>query len=494
MTVQLEQRAQIDLDTLRRVALEGEGVSLAPAARERIAAAHVSFERFVEEHRDSFIYGVTSGWGPQASEPMTIEQARRQRVPGAPWGPLSFGGEPLPESLSRAYVLADLALILDGHTGMHLGQADAIVALLDGPLPRLPSRGLTAAGEILAQFVIFDDLAADEAWGLSTGLANGGVLAAAMAGVTAVLADRRRALCEQLFALSIEAFAAPLEAYDPALAGLWGDPHDAAALGAIQTLLAGASSTTRRPFQAPVSYRIVPRVLGQARRATQALTEVAEGALASAIANPVFLPATAQQPTPVVLSTGGFHNHLPAAALDAMSAAWVDIGSLAHRHAIKLHRGDVSGLPDRLWPPDADSESRFSTTYLEYLPNDFVEEMRRLSQPTLLSGGAVAASLQDDVAVPTPQAYSSERRVAACLDDTLTVLAAIASQALWVTGRSPAPPLAPLLELIRETCPPVTSRRALGDDCARLAARLTAAIERGEEWLDHSSRSGPAVK
>ncbi|MDF0752996.1 hypothetical protein NLU14_22475, partial [Marinobacter sp. 71-i] len=80
---------------------------------------------------------------------------------------------------------------------------------------------------------------------------------------SALAARRRLRRVEQVFALSIEAFRAPLEHYDAALETLWGDEHEAAALRGLRTLLAGGTSE-RRNYQAPVSFRIVPRVLGQA--------------------------------------------------------------------------------------------------------------------------------------------------------------------------------------------------------------------------------------
>jgi histidine ammonia-lyase len=305
-----------------------------------------------------------------------------------------------------------------------------------------------------------------------------------MAGFATIASERRLALAEQVLTLSVEAFSAPLEAYDPALAELWGDPHETAALDALNRWLTGATPPAwRRPYQAPVSYRILPRVLGAARRAVAKLREVADGALATAVANPTFLPPSERHPDGRVLSTGGFHAGTTAPALDAVAATWVDLAGLAHRHAIKLHKGDVSLLPDRLWPPEAAESERFSTTYLEYVANDFHEEMRRLAAPTLLSGGEVAASSQDDVAIPTPLAFTSERRVAELLDGVLAILAVVASQALFVTGRVAPPALAPLLEVVRDRCPPVRDKRRLGEETEMVAATFSAAVADGAAWL-----------
>ncbi|TIX65550.1 MAG: histidine ammonia-lyase, partial [Mesorhizobium sp.] len=68
--------------------------------------------------------------------------------------------------------------------------------------------------------------------------------------------------------------------YDAALDGLWGDEHEAAALQGLREYLTGAGDG-RRNYQAPVSYRIVPRVLGQAHRALSGAERAATVSLAS---------------------------------------------------------------------------------------------------------------------------------------------------------------------------------------------------------------------
>ena len=71
-------------------------------------------------------------------------------------------------------------------------------------------------------------------------------------------------------ALSIEALAAPLDAYDEALDGLRGDEAERTVLHYLRGHLRGAVTSGRLAHQAPVSYRILPQVLGQAQRAVQA--------------------------------------------------------------------------------------------------------------------------------------------------------------------------------------------------------------------------------
>jgi hypothetical protein len=82
-------------------------------------------------------------------------------------------------------------------------------------------------------------------------------------------------------------------------------------------------------------------------------------------------------------------------------------------------------------------------------------------------------------------AYSKHLKAAFCLDACLTLLAVSASQALWVTGRQPAPRLRPFLEEVRALVPPVAERsdRHLGAELERLRERLAAVADKGAGGL-----------
>ena len=54
---------------------------------------------------------------------------------------------------------------------------------------------------------------------------------------------------------------------------LWGDPDESAVLRSLRGYL--GDSGGRRNYQAPVSYRIVPRILGHAHRAVAAAEHAA---------------------------------------------------------------------------------------------------------------------------------------------------------------------------------------------------------------------------
>jgi histidine ammonia-lyase len=282
-----------------------------------------------------------------------------------------------------------------------------------------------------------------------------------------------------IFALSIEAFRAPLDAYDEALDTLSGDEAERTIRRQLHTLLRGAATSDRQGHQAPVSYRIVPQILGQAQRAVWAVDHAAATSLGAVTENPVYVPGDEDHPYGRVLSNGGFHNGAATPALDWLTASWADLALLAQRQVIAMH-SPTSGLPHLLAPPGfVGGASGGATNLFGWVASGLVEEARALAAPTLLP--ATINDTQNDVASTVFAAYRSQTRAAECLDSVLAMLALVASQALFVTGRDPAPALAGLLSGIRSVFPPLESDRAgQGAQAGELAVILGQAALTGQ--------------
>ncbi len=277
-------------------------------------------------------------------------------------------------------------------------------------------------------------------------------------------------LAHKTFALSIEAFRAPLEHYDAALDSLWNDEHEAAALRGLRHYLVDAGDG-RRNFQAPVSYRILPRVLGHAHRATAQAERAAARSLASVSDNPVYIPPDADHAWGRCLSTGGYHNAMASPALDDLAAIWADLCLLCDRHASKLLIGRVSHLPDLLLvdrdPGDADGHGNVG--YVPMAVTGYLEQAKAAAQRTFIPGSESAGSGQDDVASPVFLAFAKEARAGRCLDAALAMLAVMAAQALHVTKRQPPPALRGFVADLRAIVPAVEADRLLGPELGRLA-------------------------
>jgi len=478
MPVTLHSRADLTLDTYRRVVRARERLELGDDLLATVESVRAAFLRYMAKQEGS-VYGVTSGYGYNARKKMDAAEAAAFHRRSLAVGAMSFG-DPLPDHVVRGILFARLANLIEGHGATTVRVVQAIAEMLNGEraVPPVPGDGNGAAGEILPLYHLFAPLTDAFAMEIKEKgpLTNGAPCAAALLADAALGARPRWELATALFALSAEAMQAPLGAYDPILATLWNDPDAGVALQRLQALLQGGAAE-RRSFQAPVSFRILPRVLGRAQRALRRAEETAAAILPAVTDNPVYLPPTPEHPDGRSFSTGGYHDSHAVPAIDALTREWADLALIAERHATKLLDGAVSGLPDKLSRGGAAG----GTLALGYAPMasvGFLESARAAATTTLLPGAEGGAFGQDDVVSPVFAAWHKHERAALSFERALAVLAAVASQALWVTDREAPPALRPLLEDIRAAVPPVddVAHRLLGQDCGRLAEGFRARI------------------
>ena len=477
MTLVLERRSDLTLDSFYRVAWCGEDVRFDPAAVRSMEAARAAFDRLLNSDEDIVIYGVTSGYGQNASQRFTLSE-RKAHAAKPPTPTATSFGEPLPERVVRGIVLARLANFVEGHAAISPPLAEAVAAMLDaGPLPPVPALGNGCPGEILALGHLFTPLASDFALAEkdSVSLVNGSPCATALVADGALAARRRLELTIEVFALAAEALMAPLGHYDEVLDGLWEDPHEAEALRGLRHWMDGGQEE-RRYYQAPVSWRIVPRVPGQAARATAQAEEVAAVSLRAVSDNPVFIPPDPERPDPAhpngrAFSTGGYHNAKAYPALDNLAASWADLALLCDRQTSKLLDGNVSRLPPQLLLEEGGYMGCLGFTAVA-----LAEQARHAAQRTFLPGSEGGGFGQNDVAVPTFQAWRNEAEAGRCLEGALAILAAISSQAFEATGREAPARLRPLVEELRGLVPPVRESRVLGPEVEGLRDRLTAKV------------------
>ena len=474
MTVTINTRGDLTLQNCFRVAWQGEDVQLGDTARRAMAKARARFEQLIDDP-DVVIYGVTSGYGQHAKVRLGPEErkAQAQRPPrpaAASWGDV------VPDRVARALVFARLANFVEGHAAISPHIAEAVAGMLSGgPLPAVPARGQGGAGEILSLSHLFMELAKAHELGEKDvlSLINGSPAATALVADCALSARRRLDLAAKVVALAIEGFNAPLSPYDEALQELWNNPHDRWALERLQALIAGGHGGERRPYQAPVSFRIAPRILGQAQMAVSQAEAVAEQSLAAVSDNPVVLPPDDERPLGEAISTGGYHNAQSPAAMDQVTAAYANLAILAERMAAKLMDGAISLLPQHLEPEGS------NLPYLGCLPmaaTGYEEELRMLAQATLLPGSESGGFGQNDVASPVCLAWTKQDRAGTLLDATLASLAPIALRALDVTERPVPAKLLEVAAIIRDTFPADDPDLLPGPASGKLAEAFSAVV------------------
>ena len=476
MTVTLNHRSDFTLAHFRRVAWGGEGVSLGRVAKNAIEQARSALLELIE-NPDVTIYGVNTGYGGRAK--LRLNAAGRQAQARLPTHhrAASFG-EALPDRVTRGIVFARLSNFIEGHGAVSPAVAQAVADMLAGPsMPYVPARGQGGAGEILSLSHVF--LEASQHWPVAEkdmlALVNGSPAASALIADAALATQSRLQIACEVYALAAEAFNTPHGHFAEELEGCWNNPHDAWALRHLRDLM-GDSDAPRRPYQTPVSIRILPRILGQAHRALCTAEEVALQSLGAVSDNPVVFPPGQQIGREPVVSTGGYHNMQAAAALDGLTCAHANLAVLTGRIAAKLQDGAVSLLPPYLGYEEGES-------YLGCLPMAIVgyeEEMRMLAMPTLLPGSESGGFGQDDVASPVFLAWQKFERSSVLFELCLASLAPVAVRALRVTGREGPAALRGLVDDCNSCFPDDATDRAMGFDIAKLSLRLRERVY-GEE-------------
>lgn len=461
MTVTLERRADIDLAAFTRVAWGGEDVAIAPAALEVIARRREEFLALVAADPARKLYGVNVHAGDGSDRLMT-EAEQRGYARGLN-SATSFG-DPFPRRVVRGFVLARLANFIEGHAGVTPQLAEVVAARLDGrDLPAVPRLGNGGSGEILALGWLFEDVPGELDLGVKEGMAliNGSPCAPALLADAALCTERTLALAVGVFCLAAAAYGVSPSVYGERLEALWGDPSQTAALRAIRAGIAGAvppPGSDAHP-QPPVSFRVLPRVLGNANRVLAAAREAGEIALPAVSDNPVFLFGSGNDDPGDIVSNGGFHNGAAPACIDGLTFALADLAQLAQHQLQRLQTS-----PEAM--PGLDS---LALGTMHMVGAGYAEEARAAAVPSLLP---LPGFGHNDVPAPSFHAWNRFDRVRGFVAGSLTCLAAMAAQSFARTGRQPPAVHRALAELVLEICPPVVERRSVGAELGRLAERL----------------------
>jgi histidine ammonia-lyase len=422
VTVVVSQAADVDLEAVRRVAWHGEAVEIAPEALARIRDRRREFESFVEANGDAHLYGITTSHHFGAKT-LLSEAARAEYHRHLPNTPPALGPA-LPDRMTRAIILARLATFVDGHSGVRAGTVAAVAAMLDRPLPYVPERGHGDPGEIILLGHVFRGLerSVDFGVGGAMPLINGSPCAAAALADVVLAAEHRLSVAESVLALAAEAIRAPLAHYDAAFERLWGDPFEAAALRRGRELLEGGCAE-RRPYQAPVSFRIAPRMLGWLGRLQAQGEECATISLRAMTDNPTFVFPEERPPHGAVLSNGSYHNALAAPMINSFARAWADLAQLAAHQVQRLVEA-----PEGLLATEADS--RLTSLYMTQ--TGWAEEARQAAQPTLISLGGVGPT---EASSPGLLAWRLANEAGGALDVCLATLAIVAGHTIEQAGR-----------------------------------------------------------
>lgn len=498
----------LTVESLVRIARDGEPVALAPAALERIRACRAMLEEKLAARE--IMYGTNTGIGEFSEKILSDDQVREfQRY--LVYNHAAGIGEPAPVEHVRAALAGRVNVHAHGNSGCRPEIPLTFVDMLNrGVTPVVCRKGsVGASGDLapMAQAALLllgegeaffqgERIPGAEAMrragiavpGLQArdGLAaiNGSNMLTAMSALHVYDMARWLKQAEIAAAMSIEALLGNLKPYHAMVHELRGFAGAIASARNIRQLLEGsdlASGRMKTKVQDAYSMRSTPQVIGAARDAVAWARTQVETELNGVGDNPIFVPELK-----LTLTGANFQGTPVALPMDMAGAAITMVCVLSERRLNRLTNPALSaGLPDFLTP---DPGFYSGLMLSQYTADHLIVEQRILSAPASIQSIPAAADQEDFVSMGMNTALKNGQ----ILDNAYGVLGIefmAAAQALDFRTFTPGKGTARAREVIRTRVAHLDVDRPLFND----HNAMKALVESGEILSAVEKVVGPLV-
>jgi len=482
----------LTIDEVVAVAYRRATVETGPDLASRMAPARALVEQIIENNEVA--YGITTGFGALSYTRIPTDQATELQY-DLVRSHASGVGDLLKRPTVRAMLLLRARTLSQGHSGVRPAIVEGLLELLRRDLlPAIPDRGSVGASGDLAPFAHLALPLIGEGFFLVDGerVPAGDVLAAEgvepirlqpkeglslLNGTEGMLAqgclavDRARHLADAAdaaCALSVEALMGSSRPFEARIHSLRPHPGQIRSAAVIAGLLEGSSigSSHRDDFshrvQDAYSLRCAPQVHGSVRDTIEHASTVFERELGSVVDNPIIFADDGD-----VISAGNFHGQPLAFALDFLSIAVTELGSISERRTDRILDPQRSyGLsPFLATRPGVDSGYMLA----QYTAAALVAENRVLSHPASVESIPTSGSQEDHVSM----GWGAGRKLNDVIRNTTNVIAVeLVCAAQGCEQRLPLEPAegtAAILDAVRSEVPRLVEDRPVGADIEAVA-------------------------
>jgi histidine ammonia-lyase len=410
---------ELTLEQFVAIVRGGAPVTLAPAARQVVAAARASVERAVQGRRA--VYGVNTGFGSLSDRLVPPEAARELQL-SLLRSHASGAGASLPDEVVRGMILLRLNSLARGRSGVRPELLELLAELLNlGLRPVIPEQGSVGASGDLAPLAHLGTVLLGEGAFLGpdgrptpaapvlashglrpyefaekegVALVNGTSLMAAYLALAVADVHRLLEAAEIAAALSFDALLGDPQALDDRLGELRRQPEHRAVAARLRALLAGSElSAPRREYrgQDPYTLRCLPQVLAAVQIALEFGERIVVPELGAVTDNPVVLDHDE------FLSGGNFHGQSLALGLDTLALGVQYLTAFSERRTARLvHPALNRGLPPFLAEP---AGLRSGYMIPQYLAAALTNEGATLVHPASASSLSTSADQEDFVSM-----------------------------------------------------------------------------------------------
>jgi histidine ammonia-lyase len=356
----------LNLETINDIVTNNKKIELSDDAKDLVIKCRTYLDNKLENHHDP-IYGINTGFGSLCNTEISkndLEKLQRNLVMSHACGL----GDEVPQDIVKLMLLLKVQGLSYGHSGVQLKTIQRLIDFYnDDVLPvvfqqgslgasgdlaplahlALPLLGLgevnykgdRISGEEINKIKSWEPIALQSKEGLA--LLNGTQFMSSY-GIHSLLRAKKLSTLEDIIAaISIDAYDGRISPFNDLVHKV--RPHDGQYITAqnIKRALEGSEIITQKKehVQDPYSFRCAPQVHGACKDAINHAQSVFEKEINAVTDNPTIFPDEDE-----IISAGNFHGQPLAMALDYLSIAIAELGSISERRTYKLIGGE-RGLP-----------------------------------------------------------------------------------------------------------------------------------------------------
>jgi len=344
-------------------------ISLSDASKAKVQACRDYLDKKIETEEKP-IYGITTGFGSLCNTSISrseLEQLQRNLVLSHACGT----GEKVPSEIVKLMLLLKVQGLSYGHSGVAVSTIERLIDLYNNdvlpvvyqqgslgasgdlaPLAHLSLplfgegeveyKGATRASAEVLQELNLAPITLRSKEGLA--LLNGTQFMSSYGVYSCLEAQRLSQVADLTGAISLEGFDGRLDPFGDDIHLVRKQGGQLKTAQAIRSLLEGSEiiAAEKKHVQDPYSFRCIPQVHGASKDAFAYVSSVIEKEINSVTDNPTIFPEK-----DLIVSGGNFHGQPLAMALDYLSIALAELGSISERRVYKLVSGQ-RGLPEFL--------------------------------------------------------------------------------------------------------------------------------------------------
>ena len=457
-------------------------IELSDEAKTKIERCREYLDQKLKESNHP-IYGINTGFGSLYNKHIPygdLEKLQENLVKSHACGT----GPVVPEEIVRLMLFLKAQSLSYGYSGVQLATVQRLAKMFNedilpviyemgslgasgdlAPLAHLalPLIGLGEvvyqenkfSGEAINQKLQWTPLILEAKEGLA--LLNGTQFMSAYGVWCTLQAHRLRSLANIIGALSLDAFDGRIDPFLPQVNAIRPQHGQVQTAQDIIRILQGSEliEQTKKHVQDPYSFRCIPQVHGTSSDAIDYVTKVFTIEVNSVTDNPNVFPEE-----DIIISAGNFHGQALAVALDFLSIALAELGSISERRTYQLIAG-VRDLPNYLV---ANPGINSGLMIPQYTAASLVSQNKQLCTPASVDS-IVSSNGQEDHVSMGANAATKAYRIVNNLYSIMAIELVTATQA--ITFRRPlktSPYLEGFMDTFRAVVPFIEDDRMLYQD------------------------------